>query len=68
MDLGEVRILLNDPVIATTNVYPLEIYNGMTGTVTALGLNVSGEVGCEIKFDDRDASIRLTKSNPTSQH
>lgn len=62
MDLGEVRILLNDPVIATTNVYPLEIYNGMTGTVTALGLNVSGEVGCEIKFDDRDASIRLTKS------
>ena len=63
MELGGTRILVNDPVIATTNVYHLEIYNGMTGVVRAIGLNESGEMSCEIHFDDRDSPVQLTKSN-----
>jgi exodeoxyribonuclease V alpha subunit len=62
MRLGSKLIKVGDPVIATTNVYSLNIFNGMTGKVLSINFNDSEEIECNIQFDFNDVPSLLTQS------
>lgn len=62
MRLGSKLIKVGDPVIATINVYSLNIFNGMTGKVLSIDFNNSEEIECNIQFDFNDVPSLLTQS------
>ncbi|MBN8033035.1 AAA family ATPase [Vibrio vulnificus] len=63
MQLGKTRIMENDPVIVTQNMYEFGLYNGNTGVVKSVYLcEESDEVACDVNFGDKGI-ISITRSN-----
>ncbi len=63
MQLGRIRIMENDPVIVTQNMYELDLYNGNTGVINSVYLcDETNEVKCDINFGDKGL-ISITKSD-----
>jgi exodeoxyribonuclease V alpha subunit len=58
--LGTTQVYENDPVIITDNSYELGLFNGTTGTLTAVKLNVIGQQCGVFKFDNIEDSVELT--------
>lgn len=62
MSLGELKIMSNDWVIVTQNMYDMDLYNGNTGKVSSVYYSENDqEVCCDVLFGNR--LVRITKSN-----
>ncbi|CAK2830160.1 exodeoxyribonuclease V alpha subunit [Vibrio crassostreae] len=63
MLLGKTRIMEDDPVLVTQNMYEYDLYNGNTGVVESVYYcEDTEEVSCNINFGDKGI-IKVTKSD-----